>query len=91
MQRVWRSKRTGRGGTDRRESDVATYKDKGFMDVHTRNETKEWKKERRRGMCHHSCMMSCYSAKGGPFLKPLDPSGGFLGFEAKPNMLLFFG
>lgn len=48
MERVWRSKRTERGGTDRRESDVATYKDKGFMDVHTRNETKEWKEERKK-------------------------------------------
>lgn len=53
---------------------------------------KEWKKERTRGMCHHSCMMSlltCYLAKegGGTVAKPLDPYGGFLSFEAKPNML----
>lgn len=39
-------------------------------------------------MCHHFSMISCYIRKGDRF-KPLDPSGEFLVFEAKPEILFF--
>lgn len=46
-------------------------------------------KERKREMCHHFSMISCYLPKGDRF-KPLDSSGGFLVYEAKPYAFLFF-